>query len=275
MELVDGPRPGDVKGRTFLTCGMHVHVAVADRHEGIAVLDRVRPWLAVLSALASNSPYWQGRDTGYASYRSIVLGRLPTVGPSPVWGSISVYDRVIREVINTGAAFDAGMVYYDARLSPRHPTIEIRVPDVVPTWLTRSCWLPWPEVWSTSPSVSGTAGCDHSTFRSRRCARRLGGPAATGSRKTCTTRWRTGSRRRGGWSNAYASMPGRRWRPTAMRPWSSVRSAASARGTGAEQQRAWATTGGPDAALIKLAAPRTASPHSERGARRVCPSLSS
>jgi len=48
-----------------------------------------------------------------------------------------------------------------------------------------------------------------------------------------------------------------------------------ARGTGAEQQRAWATTGGPDAALIKLAAPRTASPHSERGARRVCPSLSS
>ena len=192
MELVDGPRPGDVKERTFLTCGMHVHVAVADRHEGIAVLDRVRPWLAVLSALASNSPYWQGRDTGYASYRSIVLGRLPTVGPSPVWGSISVYDRVIREVINTGAAFDAGMVYYDARLSPRHPTIEIRVPDVVPTWLTRSCWLPWPEVWSTSPSVSGTAGCDHSTFRSRRCARRLGGPAATGSRKTCTTRWRTG-----------------------------------------------------------------------------------
>lgn len=115
-----------------LTCGTHIHVAVDSRAEGVAVLDRVRPWLAVLTALAGNSPFWQGRDTGFASYRSIVLGQLPTSGPSPVWGGVAEYDRVRRSVIDIGAAFDPAMIYYDVRLSARYPTVEFRVPDITP-----------------------------------------------------------------------------------------------------------------------------------------------
>ncbi len=52
--------------RQQLTCGQHVHVSVESREEGVAVIDRIRVWLPLLIALSSNSPFWQGADTGYA-----------------------------------------------------------------------------------------------------------------------------------------------------------------------------------------------------------------
>lgn len=115
-----------------LTCGTHVHVAVASPEEGIRVLDRIRPWLALLTALSANSPHWQGRDTGHASWRSVVLSQLPTAGPTPVWGDLDAYRGAARAVIDAGGAFDEGMLYYDARLSARYPTVEVRVTDVCP-----------------------------------------------------------------------------------------------------------------------------------------------
>lgn len=65
-----------------LTCGQHIHVAIESAEEGVAVLDRIRGWLPLLIALSANSPYWQGQDTGYASYRSIAWGQWPTAGPT-------------------------------------------------------------------------------------------------------------------------------------------------------------------------------------------------
>lgn len=115
-----------------LTCGTHVHVAVASPDEGVAVLDGLRPWLAVLTALTANSPFWHGRDTGHASWRSVVLSQLPTAGPAPVWGDVETYRRTAAAVVAGGGAFDDGMLYYDARLSARYPTVEVRVTDVVP-----------------------------------------------------------------------------------------------------------------------------------------------
>ncbi|MFH8990422.1 glutamate--cysteine ligase [Streptomyces sp. NPDC017940] len=113
-----------------LTCGCHVHVEVESREEGVAVVDRIRPWLAVLVALSSNSPFWQGRDSKYASYRSRVWGRWPMAGPAEIFGSAERYDEQVEAMIATGVLRDAGMVYFDARLSHRYPTVEIRVADV-------------------------------------------------------------------------------------------------------------------------------------------------
>ncbi|HVU73814.1 MAG TPA: glutamate--cysteine ligase [Mycobacteriales bacterium] len=120
---------GDV-ARSQLTCGMHVHVGVASAEEGVAVLDRIRPWLAPLVALSSSSPFCDGRDTGYASYRRVLWGRWPTAGETDVWGSLDSYRATTEKLIATGAALDEGMLYYDARLSRQYPTVEIRVCDV-------------------------------------------------------------------------------------------------------------------------------------------------
>ena len=116
--------------RQQLACGQHVHVGVESRAEGVAVLDRLRGWLPVLTALSGNSPFWQGEDTGYQSFRSVLWGRWPTAGPADAFGSEAGYDAVVTELLESGTILDAGMIYFDARLSARYPTVEIRVADV-------------------------------------------------------------------------------------------------------------------------------------------------
>ncbi|MEU3374205.1 glutamate--cysteine ligase [Streptomyces sp. NPDC006660] len=113
-----------------LTCGCHVHVSVASDDEGVAVVDRIQPWLPVLTALSGNSPYWHGRDTLYSSYRSRVWGRWPMSGPTPVFGSAERYHAQVDAMVTSGVVRDRGMIYFDARLSHRYPTVEIRVADV-------------------------------------------------------------------------------------------------------------------------------------------------
>jgi carboxylate-amine ligase len=114
----------------MLTCGCHVHVSVEDDDEGVAVLNRIRVWLPVLTALTANSPFWQGADTGYASYRSQVWHRWPSAGPTEVFTDASDYHRLIEAVLATDTVLDSGMVYFDARLSENWPTVEVRTADV-------------------------------------------------------------------------------------------------------------------------------------------------
>jgi carboxylate-amine ligase len=94
------------------------------------VLDRIRPWLPALLALSANSPFWQGQDTGYSSFRYQAWSRWPTAGPTDAFGTVAAYRRTIQQMIGTGTLLDTGMVYFDARLSEHYPTIEIRVADV-------------------------------------------------------------------------------------------------------------------------------------------------
>jgi carboxylate-amine ligase len=113
-----------------LTCGFHVHVGIADRDEGTAVLDRIRVWLPVLLALSANSPFWYGVESGFASYRYQAMLRWPTAGPCEVFGSPEAYDRHVEALLRSGVPLDTGMMYFDARLSARFPTVEVRVADV-------------------------------------------------------------------------------------------------------------------------------------------------
>ncbi|MGH3867556.1 MAG: glutamate--cysteine ligase 2 [Pseudonocardiaceae bacterium] len=113
-----------------LTCGCHVHVQIESESEGVAILDRIRGWLPCLLALSANSPFWQGRDSGYASFRSQVWGRWPSAGPTELFGSAETYHATTGAMIESGTLLDLGMVFFDARLSRAHPTVEVRVADV-------------------------------------------------------------------------------------------------------------------------------------------------
>jgi glutamate---cysteine ligase / carboxylate-amine ligase len=117
-------------GREQLTCGCHVHVGVASRAEAVGALDRLRPWLPCLAAISANSPFWQGHDTGYASWRTQMWQRWPSAGPTELFGSEEAYDEVADDLIRSGVLLDRGMLYYDARLSAHLPTLELRVADV-------------------------------------------------------------------------------------------------------------------------------------------------
>ena len=114
-----------------VSCACHVHVEVPTRDLGVAVLNRLRDWLPVLMALTGNSPFWRGCDTGWASYRFLVQRRWPTFVPPPRCSGAADYDQRVAELVGTSAAIDERSVYYWARLSPRYPTVEIRIADTL------------------------------------------------------------------------------------------------------------------------------------------------
>jgi carboxylate-amine ligase len=110
-------------------CACHVHVGIKDREMAIQVLNRVRPWLPVLSALSSSSPFWMREDTGYASYRSMVWERWPMAGMPPTFCSYDDYRQRVNLLVDTGISADAGQVFWDVRLGTRYETVEFRIAD--------------------------------------------------------------------------------------------------------------------------------------------------
>ncbi|QDY10369.1 YbdK family carboxylate-amine ligase [Micromonospora sp. HM134] len=113
--------------------GMHVHVGVPDPDTGVRVLNHIRSWLPVLHAMTTNSPFSEGVDTGYASWRSVEWERWPSVAPTPYLESYEHYERLIRQLIASGVMLDEGMLYWYARLSAKYPTVEVRIGDVCPS----------------------------------------------------------------------------------------------------------------------------------------------
>ena len=116
--------------REHLIYGCHVHVGIKDREAAIQVMNRARLWLAPLLALAANSPFWLGRDTGYASYRTELWRRWPMAGTPHEFRSRSEYDGLVETLVGTGSVGDATKIYWDVRPSARFETLEFRVTDV-------------------------------------------------------------------------------------------------------------------------------------------------
>lgn len=109
--------------------GCHIHLGSLGRDEALALSAHLRPWLPVFHALAANSPFAGGRDHGCASWRSVLYGRWPTVGPAPVVDQDG-YERLATRMVASGAIADRKMIYWYARPSEHLPTLEIRVADV-------------------------------------------------------------------------------------------------------------------------------------------------
>lgn len=116
--------------REQLICGCHVHVGIADAELAVQVMNRARPWLSVVLALAANSPFWAGSDTGYASYRTEIWRRWPTAGTPEVFEDRAEYDRLVQALMATGSIDAPARIYWDVRPSARYSTLEFRVTDV-------------------------------------------------------------------------------------------------------------------------------------------------
>ncbi len=114
-------------------CGCHVHVGIPDDEAGVHIINHLRPWLPVLLALSANSPFADGQDTGYASWRYLSWSPWPSAGAPPAFESADDYRSARRAMLDSGAAMDAATVYWDVRLSVNHPTVELRVCDVAAT----------------------------------------------------------------------------------------------------------------------------------------------
>jgi carboxylate-amine ligase len=118
--------------REQLICGCHIPVSVPDPDLAIVIMNRIRRWLPLLLALSANSPFWDGEDTGFASYRTEVWWRWPTAGPPGTFADSAEYLTLLSQLVEAGVILDEGMAYWDVRPSQRFPTLEIRIADVMP-----------------------------------------------------------------------------------------------------------------------------------------------
>ncbi|MEV5880213.1 glutamate--cysteine ligase [Streptomyces sp. NPDC052101] len=114
-------------------CACHVHVGVPDEITALQLSNHMRPWLPAITALSANSPYWEARDTGYASWRTLTWGRWPVAGPPPYFTSRSDFHDLVDSLIASGTVMDRGGLYWDIRPSHHVPTLEIRIADALPT----------------------------------------------------------------------------------------------------------------------------------------------
>ncbi|WP_226531283.1 carboxylate-amine ligase [Microbacterium paraoxydans] len=109
--------------------GLHVHVEVLDDEERVRALNRVRGWLPLLLALSGNSPFAGGRDSSFASWRSILIRRLPGSWSPPRFHDFDDYRTRVGCLVGLRAITDPAALSWAARISERYPTVELRVFD--------------------------------------------------------------------------------------------------------------------------------------------------
>ena len=116
--------------RSNLIYGLHVHVGMESREMANHIANSTRYFLPHIYALSTNSPFWEGRKTGYKSYRTKVFDKFPRTGIPEYFESIEDYDRFIKLLVKTNCIDNAKKIWWDLRVHPFFNTVEFRICDV-------------------------------------------------------------------------------------------------------------------------------------------------
>jgi len=134
--ITDNPRYHEIvnemqdAARSNLIFGLHVHIGIDNREQGIKLMNSARYFLPHIFALSTNSPFWQGRNTGFKSYRVKVFDKFPRTGIPDFFSSAEEYDRYINLLVKTKCIDNGKKIWYDIRLHPFFNTIEFRMCDI-------------------------------------------------------------------------------------------------------------------------------------------------
>jgi carboxylate-amine ligase len=116
--------------RSNLIFGLHVHVGMEDRKMAMHIANTARYFLPHVYALSTNSPFWEGRLTGYKSYRTKVFDKFPRTGIPDYFETIEDYENYVNLLIKTNCIDNAKKIWWDVRVHPVFNTVEFRICDV-------------------------------------------------------------------------------------------------------------------------------------------------
>ena len=122
-----------VLARREPTMALHVHVGVPASGDAIRLLNGLRCRIPILLALSANSPFWQGRDSGFASARTLIFQAFPRAGVPRIFADYADYVEAVDALIAPGAIPDPSFLWWDVRLQPALGTVEVRVADAQST----------------------------------------------------------------------------------------------------------------------------------------------
>jgi carboxylate-amine ligase len=115
--------------KRLLIFGMHVHIGIPDKDLRIDVMNQMRYFIPHILSLSSSSPFWQGQDTGFKSYRGIVFEDLPRTGPPETFDSFKAYKEFVNQLITTKSIDNPSKIWWDMRPHHKFPTLEFRMCD--------------------------------------------------------------------------------------------------------------------------------------------------
>jgi carboxylate-amine ligase len=132
---VDEPRYHEIHAqlrgllRRTPTCALHVHVGMPDAATAIHVYNGLREQLPLLQALAANSPFWHGVDSGLATARAQLFRGYPRGDIPPAFADFADFEAAVDGVVAAGDAPDYTFLWWDLRPHPRLGTVELRAMD--------------------------------------------------------------------------------------------------------------------------------------------------
>jgi carboxylate-amine ligase len=116
-------------GQRDLLCGLHVHVELPDPDERVGLMYRMLPYLPLLLALSTSSPFWQARRTGLMGYRLAAYDELPRTGVPELFRTQAEFDAYVTTLMRAGVIEDSSYIWWAIRPSLANPTLELRAPD--------------------------------------------------------------------------------------------------------------------------------------------------
>jgi len=110
-------------------CGLHVHVEVPEPEQRVKLMHHLVPYLPMLLALSTSSPFWAGCNTGLLGYRNAANDAYPRTGFPEMFSSMQEYEAYVQALVDAQIVGDATYIWWALRPSLRHPTIELRITD--------------------------------------------------------------------------------------------------------------------------------------------------
>jgi len=120
-------------GRQMLIYGVHVHVGIEDRAKVLPISAAMLSYYGHLQALSASSPFWGGKETGYASNRALMFQQLPTAGLPFHFQEWSELEHYVDDLTRTGVIDVFDEIRWDLRPSPKFGTLEVRICDGIST----------------------------------------------------------------------------------------------------------------------------------------------
>ncbi len=116
-------------GRQMLIYGVHVHVGIEDRSKVLPIMRALLPYHGFIQSFSASSPFWGGKDTGYASNRAQMFQQLPTAGLGFQFDEWDQFEGYVGDMVHTGVIDSYDEIRWDLRPAPRFGTLETRIAD--------------------------------------------------------------------------------------------------------------------------------------------------
>lgn len=136
QEITDDPRYHNIVNelkdiaRSNLIFGLHVHVGIESRETALQLMNQACYFLPHIYALTTNSPFWEGRNTGFKAFRAKVFAKFPRTGLPEYFDSVQSYDNFLEILVKTNCIDNPKKIWWDLRMHPFFSTIEFRICDM-------------------------------------------------------------------------------------------------------------------------------------------------